>query len=51
MKAKAFERALTAPYSLIIYSEISLKYYKTPSLTSFKLITISLALDLMISTG
>jgi hypothetical protein len=51
MKAKALDKALTAPYSLIISSEISLKYYKTLSLTSFKLITMSLALDLMMSTG
>jgi hypothetical protein len=51
MKANALDKALTAPSSLIISYEISAKYSMTWSLTSFKLITMSRALDLMISTG
>ena len=38
IKAKAFDKALTAPYYLIIYSEISLKYYITNSLILRKVI-------------
>ena len=51
MKANALERDLTAPSSLIISSAISLKQGKTSSLTYFKLMTISLALDLTMSVG
>lgn len=51
INAKALDRALTGPSSATISYAMSLKYCKTLSSTVLSEITISLALDLIMSTG